>query len=54
MGNAAAVAAAFGGGLPPGISGTNTACTILISNLDPEVSLILSHGISSPFLVSPE
>ncbi|ONK54885.1 uncharacterized protein A4U43_UnF10080 [Asparagus officinalis] len=36
MGNAAAVAAAFGGGLPPGISGTNTACTILVSNLDSE------------------
>lgn len=34
MGSAAAVAAAFGGGLPPGISGTNTACTILVSNLD--------------------
>ncbi|CAH9127470.1 unnamed protein product [Cuscuta epithymum] len=34
MGNAAAVAAAFPGGLPPGISGTNDRCTILVSNLD--------------------
>ncbi|XP_042494757.1 polypyrimidine tract-binding protein homolog 3-like isoform X2 [Macadamia integrifolia] len=34
MGNAAAIAAAFGGGLPPGISGTNDRCTILVSNLN--------------------
>lgn len=51
MGNAAAIAAAFGGGLPPGISGNNTACTILVSNLDPEVYLsFFSHGISSLLL----
>lgn len=44
MGNAAAIAAAFGGGLPPGISGTNDRCTILVSNLNPDVSsLSLSH-----------
>ncbi|XP_058088782.1 polypyrimidine tract-binding protein homolog 3 [Magnolia sinica] len=36
MGNAAAVAAAFGGGLPPGITGTNDRCTILVSNLNPD------------------
>ncbi|XP_068662635.1 polypyrimidine tract-binding protein homolog 3-like isoform X1 [Aristolochia californica] len=36
MGNAAAIAAAFSGGLPPGISGTNDRCTILVSNLNPE------------------
>ncbi|KAL0316929.1 UNVERIFIED_CONTAM: Polypyrimidine tract-binding protein3 [Sesamum radiatum] len=36
MGNAAAVAAAFGGGLPPGISGTNDRCTVLVSNLNPD------------------
>ncbi|KAF8405927.1 hypothetical protein HHK36_008005 [Tetracentron sinense] len=36
MGNAAAIAAAFGGGLPPGISGTNERCTVLVSNLDPD------------------
>ncbi|XP_058087344.1 polypyrimidine tract-binding protein homolog 3-like isoform X1 [Magnolia sinica] len=36
MGNAAAIAAAFGGGLPSGISGTNDRCTILVSNLDPD------------------
>ncbi|MQL89815.1 hypothetical protein Taro_022398, partial [Colocasia esculenta] len=34
MGNAAAVAAAFGGGLPPGITGNNDRCTILASNLN--------------------
>ncbi|RZC55234.1 hypothetical protein C5167_042081 [Papaver somniferum] len=34
MGNAAAIAAAFGGGLPPGISGTNERCTVLVSNLN--------------------
>ncbi|KAK2659061.1 hypothetical protein Ddye_005594 [Dipteronia dyeriana] len=36
MANAAAIAAAFGGGLPPGISGTNDRCTILVSNLNPD------------------
>ncbi|XP_043721706.1 polypyrimidine tract-binding protein homolog 3-like isoform X2 [Telopea speciosissima] len=34
MGNSAAIAAAFGGGLPPGISGTNDRCTLLVSNLN--------------------
>lgn len=37
MANAAAIAAAFGGGLPPGISGTNDRCTVLVSNLNPDV-----------------
>lgn len=36
MANAAAIAAAFGGGLPPGISGTNDRCTVLVANLDPD------------------
>ncbi|XP_057423828.1 polypyrimidine tract-binding protein homolog 3-like [Lotus japonicus] len=36
MGNASAIAAAFGGGLPPGITGTNDRCTILVSNLNPD------------------
>ncbi|KAK1431300.1 hypothetical protein QVD17_07756 [Tagetes erecta] len=36
MNNAAAIATAFGGGLPPGISGTNDRCTILASNLNPD------------------
>ncbi|KAL3841303.1 hypothetical protein ACJIZ3_025894 [Penstemon smallii] len=36
MGNAAAIAAAFGGGLPPGVSGTNDRCTVLVSNLNPD------------------
>lgn len=40
MANAAAVAAAFGGGLPPGVSGTNDRCTVLVSNLNPDVSNI--------------
>ncbi|KAF3674561.1 hypothetical protein FXO38_05162, partial [Capsicum annuum] len=34
MGNTEAIAAAFAGGLPPGISGTNDRCTILVSNLN--------------------
>ena len=38
MNNAAAIAAAFGGGLPPGISGTNDRCTLLASSLNPDVS----------------
>ncbi|GER39951.1 polypyrimidine tract-binding protein-like protein [Striga asiatica] len=36
MGNAAAIAAAFGGSLPPGITGANDRCTILVSNLNPD------------------
>ncbi|KAL9243707.1 hypothetical protein vseg_017563 [Gypsophila vaccaria] len=36
MGNHAAVAAAFGGVLPPGISGMNDRCTLLVSNLNPD------------------
>lgn len=36
MGNAAAMAAAFAGGLPPGVSGTNDRCTVIVSNLNPE------------------
>ncbi|CAL9114504.1 unnamed protein product [Musa textilis] len=36
MGNTAAIAAAFGGGLPPGVTGTNDRCTILVTNLNPD------------------
>ncbi|EPS74228.1 hypothetical protein M569_00523 [Genlisea aurea] len=36
MGNAAAVAAAFGGSLPAGITGLNDRCTIIVSNLNPD------------------
>ncbi|KAI9083350.1 hypothetical protein K1719_034716 [Acacia pycnantha] len=36
MANAAAIAAAFGNGLPPGITGTNDRCTIIVSNLNPD------------------
>ncbi|KAK7270973.1 hypothetical protein RJT34_26523 [Clitoria ternatea] len=35
-GNNAAIAAAFGGGLPPGITGTNERCTVLVANLNPD------------------
>lgn len=42
MGNAAAIAAAFGNGLPPGITGTNDRCTVLVSNLNSDVSFPLS------------
>ncbi|CAA7024409.1 unnamed protein product [Microthlaspi erraticum] len=34
MANTAAIAAAFGGGLPPGITGTNERVTVLASNLN--------------------
>ncbi|GJY16991.1 polypyrimidine tract-binding protein homolog 3 [Tanacetum coccineum] len=37
MNKAAAIAAAFGGGLPPGISGTNDRCTLLASSLNPDM-----------------
>lgn len=37
MNNVAAFAAAFGGGLPPGISGTNDRCTLLASSLNPDM-----------------
>ncbi|CAL0320503.1 unnamed protein product [Lupinus luteus] len=36
MGNADAIIAAFGGNLPPGITGENERCTILVSNLNPD------------------
>ncbi|KAF1860866.1 hypothetical protein Lal_00000280 [Lupinus albus] len=36
MGNADAITAAFGGNLPPGITGENERCTILVSNLNPD------------------
>ncbi|KAL6523779.1 hypothetical protein OROGR_017382 [Orobanche gracilis] len=36
MSSSAAIATAFGGGLPPGISGTNDRCTILAYNLNPD------------------
>jgi len=46
MGNAQAIEAAFGGDLPPGITGTNERCTILVTNLNPDVSnLILTFFI---------
>jgi len=46
MGNAQAIEAAFGGSLPPGITGTNERCTILVTNLNPDVSnLILTFFI---------
>lgn len=47
MGNAAAIAAAFPGGLPPGISGTNDRCTILVSNLNPDVSVFYQYDIGA-------
>lgn len=48
MANAAAVAAAFGGGLPPGVSGTNDRCTVLVSNLNPDVSSFSYSLLDSP------
>lgn len=40
MANAAAIATAFGGGLPPGITGTNDRCRVLVANLNPDVSTL--------------
>ncbi|KAE9618320.1 putative RNA recognition motif domain-containing protein [Lupinus albus] len=34
--NADAIAAAFGGNFPPGVTGENDRCTILVSNLNPD------------------
>ncbi|CAM0955342.1 unnamed protein product [Alopecurus aequalis] len=36
MGRAAMIAAAFGGSLPPGMTGTNERCTLIVSNLNTE------------------
>ncbi|XP_039138281.1 polypyrimidine tract-binding protein homolog 3-like isoform X1 [Dioscorea cayenensis subsp. rotundata] len=36
MSNVAAIAAAFGGVLPHGVTGTNDRCTLLVTNLNPE------------------
>ncbi|GAA0151710.1 RNA processing factor [Lithospermum erythrorhizon] len=36
VGNAAAIAAAFGSGLPPGVTALNDRCTLLVSNLNPD------------------
>lgn len=36
MGRAAMIAAAFGGSLPPGVTGTNERCTLIVSNLNTE------------------
>lgn len=36
MAGTSAIAAAFGGTLPPGVSGTNDRCTVLVSNLNTE------------------
>lgn len=51
MANATAIAAAFGGGLPPGISGTNDRCTVLVSNLNLDVSYICCFTSSVDHLV---
>jgi hypothetical protein len=37
MGRAATIAAAFGGTLPPGVTGTNERCTLIVSNLNTDV-----------------
>lgn len=48
MANHAAIAAAFGGVFPPGITGTNDRCTVLVSNLNPDVSPLLFFLPSPP------
>ena len=42
MTNVVAIATAFGGGLPPGISGTNDRCIVDVSNLNLDVSIVSS------------
>jgi uncharacterized membrane protein len=41
MGRVAMIAAAFGGTLPHGVTGTNERCTLIVSNLNTDVSLEL-------------
>ncbi|KAL0334274.1 UNVERIFIED_CONTAM: Polypyrimidine tract-binding protein3 [Sesamum angustifolium] len=53
MGNAAAIAAAFGGGLPPGISGTNDRCTVLVSNLNPDGAMLFGKRLEVNFSKHP-
>lgn len=53
MGNAAAIAAAFGGGLPPGITGTNDRCTILATNLNPEGAMLFGKKMEVNFSKYP-
>lgn len=50
MANHSAIAAAFGGVFPPGITGMNDRCTVLVSNLDPDVSLSSFSSLSSLLL----
>lgn len=45
MGGASAAAAAFGGVLPPGITGTNDRSTLLVSNLVAEVCFLKSTPV---------
>ncbi|KAK7286546.1 hypothetical protein RJT34_21612 [Clitoria ternatea] len=52
MANSTAIVAAFGGGLPPGITRTNDRCTLLVSNLDPDVSIL--SGIFYKVLSIPQ
>lgn len=51
MGNAAVNAVPFARGLPPGISGTNDRCTIIVSNLNPDVSFYFLKALSFLFLL---
>ncbi|RWW27967.1 hypothetical protein GW17_00007579 [Ensete ventricosum] len=53
MSNAAAIAAAFGGGLPPGVTGTNDRCTILVTNLNPEGALLFGNRLELNFSKYP-
>jgi hypothetical protein len=54
MGRAAMIVAAFGGSLPHGVTGTNERCTLIVSNLNTDVSLELFKAfgcILSKFLL---
>jgi hypothetical protein len=46
------IAAAFGGTLPHGVTGTNERCTLIVSNLNTDVSFESCQVLFSYFLSS--
>uniref|UniRef100_A0A0E0L307 RRM domain-containing protein n=1 Tax=Oryza punctata TaxID=4537 RepID=A0A0E0L307_ORYPU len=45
MGRAAMIAAAFGGTLPPGVTGTNERCTLIVSNLNTDGAVLFAKKL---------
>ncbi|RZR89702.1 hypothetical protein BHM03_00017475 [Ensete ventricosum] len=48
-----AIAAAFSGGLPPGVTGTNDRCTLLATNLNPDGALLFGKRLELNFSKYP-